>query len=224
MSEDLYSRPLPMGEFFDRVAHQYDAVHTSHIDQGEAFYVAIGEPITPTNEPIRVLSLGAGTGLDLVAVVERAPNANIDCLDLSPRMLENLQDRFRASTASISTQCASYLDFDYDAASYDLILAAATLHHQTEEEKADLYPRIRKALAGAGMLIIGDFFVGERDAELFREHYDRAQSEGYDVRSGKYHLDIPTTQAREEALLRNAGFKRVETTWQSANYSILVAT
>lgn len=220
--EDLYSRPLPMGEFFDRVVDQYDDVHTSHIDQGEAFYVAIAEPVTPTVTRIDVLSLGAGTGLDLVGVVERAPNAHLHCIDVAGLMLARLEARFAA--AQVTTHQASYLTFDFPAAGYDYVFAAATLHHFTDDEKRLFYPKLVPALRPGGKLVVGDYYVSRHDASLFRAHYDKLIREGYDLASGKYHIDIPTTLAREVDLFRQAGFSSVEVTWQSSNYAILVVT
>lgn len=222
MSDDLYSRPLPMGEFFDRVVEQYDEVHTSHIDRGGEFYVAIAEPVLPTADPINVLSLGAGTGLDLVGIVARAPNAVLHCIDVAPMMLDRLAERFRASTATVINYCESYLEFDFADGTYNYILAAATLHHFTDEEKQAFYPRLVRALADGGKLIIGDFFVSDEHRRLFRAYYDRLGEQGYELRSGAYHVDIPTTQAREVELLTAAGFGHVMETWASDNYSILV--
>ena len=40
-----------MGEFFDSVSKNHDEVHTSHIDQGEAYYLAISDPVIATTFP-----------------------------------------------------------------------------------------------------------------------------------------------------------------------------
>lgn len=212
-----------MGEFFDRVVDQYDEVHTSHIDNGRDFYVAIAEPVAPTTAPVQVLSLGAGTGLDLVGLVTRAPNAHLHCIDLSAKMLVKLQERFADSKAVVSTYARSYLDFDFQDDGYDYVLAAATLHHLTDEEKLAFYPRLVTALRREGKLIIGDYYVNVAESALRMAEYERGIREGYDFSSGKYHIDIPTTKDNETRLLQRAGFHDVDTIWESSNYSILVA-
>lgn len=221
---DLYSKPLRMGEFFDRVVDDYDEVHTSHIDRGREFYVAIAEPVAPTVEPINVLSLGAGTGLDLVGVVERAPNAHLHCIDLAGKMLDKLRDRFASKNATVTTHLGSYLDFDYAPAGYDYVLAAATLHHLTDAEKADFYPKLVDAMAPDGKLIIGDYYVSSEESAVRLAEYQRGLDAGYDFRLGNYHIDIPTTKANEIDLLIRASFRNVDSIWESSNYSILVVT
>ena len=216
---DLYSKPLPMGEFFDRVADQYDEVHTSHIDKGEEFYVAIAEPVAPTDAPIRVLSLGAGTGLDLVGIVKRAPNAHLDCVDVSSNMLAKLATRFADSTVTVTPCRQSFLDFDYEAREYDYVLAAATLHHFTDDEKRGLYTRLAGVVSSSGKLIIGDYYVSDAESARRLVEYRRGIESGYDFRLGQYHIDIPTSQSNEIRLLTGAGFARVE-----RNYAILVAS
>jgi tRNA (cmo5U34)-methyltransferase len=219
---DLYSKPLPMGEFFDRVADQYDEVHTSHIDKGEEFYLAIAEPVAPTKAPIRVLSLGAGTGLDLVGIAVRAPNAHFDCVDVSEKMLAKLAARFADSMVTVTLRHESFLDFEYEARKYDYVVAAATLHHFTDDEKRVLYPRL--ASVTPGKLVIGDYYVSDAESAQRLVEYRRGIEAGYDFRLGQYHIDIPTSKTNEIDLLTNAGFARVETFWESSNYVILVAS
>ncbi|HKI73256.1 MAG TPA: class I SAM-dependent methyltransferase, partial [Pseudomonadales bacterium] len=96
MSE--HSWPFRMGPFFDHVANQYDGVQVSNIDDGKGYYVAIAEPIEPTDDVVDVWSIGAGTGLDLVSILKRIPNARVNCVDVAPKMLERLRNRFAKTT------------------------------------------------------------------------------------------------------------------------------
>lgn len=115
----------------------------------------------------------------------------------------------------------SYLTFDYPKGRYTYIMASATLHRLIDEEKRELYPKLREALTDDGCLILGDYFVSpELAAKRLREYRELIAS-GVDLRNGKYHFDVPTTVENEKALLAEAGFASIETVWQSANYTIL---
>lgn len=217
MSHDL----LPMGEFFDSVAHQYDIVHTSNIDRGEEYYQAIAIPFEVSNSELQILDLGAGTGLDLVSLFERLPLAHVDCVDLSEKLMKQLLSRFPEKSDSISLRTENYLEVHYPQKWYDYILASATFHHFRDDEKECLFQKLARTIKDKGSLVIGDFYVSSEIAGMFQAHYESLLAKGVDVCNGKYHLDIPTTIENEKQLLVAAGFEEPKIHWQSENYTVL---
>jgi len=217
-------KPIKMGKFFDSVHHDYDEVHTSHIDNGKEFYIAISRPVKPTEERVRVLNIGCGTGLEFESILEKIPNAEVDCIDLSFKMLNLLEKRLKNSSCKLNSFCCSYLDFNYQNSLYDYAIASATLHHLLNDEKLNIYSKLIMSLKNSGILIIGDKFApSDEAANLKLAEYQEYINNGIDVKSGQYHIDIPTTFNNEQILLNDTGFKNVEKIWFSRNYTIITA-
>ena len=211
-----------MGEFFDSVAHDYDVVQVSNIDRGTEYYKEIATPLPDSDEQLRMLDLGAGSGLDLVEVFSKLPLLEVDCFDLSEGLLDLLKKRFPSKSDQIHIHLENYLNFDFPESCYDFVLASATLHHFTAQEKTSLFNKLAKTLRSSGTMIIGDFYVEEEISKLFKAHYESFLAKGIDVSMGRYHLDIPTTVGAEIGTLRGAGFEAT-VCWSSKNYSILEA-
>ena len=83
-----------MAAFFDARAAGYDDYFRDEIFPDEMFaqfYGALSAPIGETDEPLRILDLGCGTGLELEALFQRVPNARVTGVDLAEEMLELLK-------------------------------------------------------------------------------------------------------------------------------------
>lgn len=217
------SAPKLMGAFFDSVSSDYDDVHTSHIDKGDEYHVALSDPVVSTNNRISILDIGCGTGLELSSILPKVPNAHFHCIDLSQKLLEQLKDRLSGSTCTYSVYQGSYLDCEYPLSLYEYTIASATLHHLTDKEKLRLFPKLLRSLKGEGVLIIGDWYASYDDVQSQLEAYYGFLSDGLDVTNGRYHLDIPTTRGNEQELLRRSGFTSIEVIWESFNFSIVTA-
>jgi len=212
-----------MAAFFNSVSYDYDEVHKANIDGGDEYYKNISTPIKPSNNGITILNLGCGTGLELVGVFKRAPNAHLHCLDLSKNMLTKMNERFGNESVKITTYQESYLDFDFTTNSYDYIIASATLHHLLDTEKLSLFPKIWRSLQDKGTFILGDYYVSKTEVKSLLKIYNEYLANGIDVKDGKYHIDIPTTINNERILLKESGFKDIETLWKSSNFAIITS-
>jgi len=218
------NKPIKMGDFFDSVHKDYDEVHTSHIHNGNEFYKVISSPIQPTKEKVKVLNIGCGTGLEFESILKKIPCAEIDCIDLSSKMLNLLKKRLYQSTCQLNTFCCSYLEFNYQDNVYDYIIASATLHHLLDDEKLKIYSKLILSLKNNGMLIIGDKYSSSDEESASKlKGYQEYVKDGIDVKSGQYHIDIPTTLNNEKKLLNNTGFRDIEKIWNSENYTIIIA-
>jgi tRNA (cmo5U34)-methyltransferase len=116
------------------------------------------------------------------------------------------------------------MTYRYPHREFDYVIASSTLHHLVDDEKRQLYPKLREALTKDGCLIVGDYFVSAEIAEQRLEQYNQLISRGVDLRNGKYHFDIPTTVENEKRLLVEAGFASADTVWESSNFSIIAAS
>jgi tRNA (cmo5U34)-methyltransferase len=212
-----------MTDFFDARSAGYDAHMQRSVAQFDAFYAAVAQPIPRTAAALRVLDIGCGTGLELAPIWQRAPNARVTGVDLSARMLRQLQDKYADRREQLSLIQGSYLDVPLGQAVYDWAVAVMTLHHLLPETKARLYAKIRRALKPGGGYVEGDYVVSpQQEARLlaaYRERMDAADP----AQEGLYHVDIPLSLPHQRALLLGAGFARVEVLWQEGEAAVYVA-
>ena len=99
-----------MADFFDSVADTYKG---HMLPRKSEFYARIFEPVCETEEPIQVLNLGIGTGLELSGLHSRAPNARITGIDLSGEMLNRLRSEYSNLGKRLQIIHGSYLEFGY---------------------------------------------------------------------------------------------------------------
>ena len=90
----MSNEPIEMAQFFnDRVDGYEEHMRPLVFD----LYDVISTPIRTTNEPISILDLGCGTGLEFKGIFARAPNALITGVDISEKMLSRLKEKHQAS-------------------------------------------------------------------------------------------------------------------------------
>ncbi|CAL9439853.1 class I SAM-dependent methyltransferase [Streptomyces sp. enrichment culture] len=113
--------------------------------------------------PARILDLGSGPGTGSLALADRFPAARVTAVDLSPHMLHRLREQAAAHGAAdrIGTLEAD-IDEPWDAIGaagpYDLIWAAAFLHHVADPART--LARAFEQLRPGGLLAVTemDFF------------------------------------------------------------------
>ena len=157
---------------FDASAEGYDRVRGRLVPNLDAFYgAALNAVPFAEGDAIRVLDLGAGTGLMSELVAERYPKAQITLVDLSVEMLRVARRRFAAS--SYGRFQFRVLDFARkplpgEAGEYDLVVSALAVHHLTHGDKRELFERVYDALAGGGCFVNADQILGETPDEESR--------------------------------------------------------
>jgi tRNA (cmo5U34)-methyltransferase len=212
-----------MADFFDERVAGYDEHMASSVSDFEAFYTSIAKLIPCTDEALRILDIGCGTGLELAPIFDRVPQAQVTAIDLSEKMLDCLRVKHAERLEQLTLVQRSYLDVDFGDRIYDFVVAVMTLHHLLPERKRRLYEKIRRALEPEGIYIEGDYVVSpEREQQLLAEYRERTALAGVSE-EGMYHIDIPFSIETQRNLLSEAGFARVESIWKSGEAVILVA-
>src|SRR5581483_9522875 len=89
-----------------------------------------------TPQAKHVLDVGCGAGNYTLKLLEFLPNLDATLIDLSQPMLDRARDRVsRATSGCITTIQADIREIDLPECAFDLVLAAAVLHHlRTDEE------------------------------------------------------------------------------------------
>ena len=79
----MIDTPEEMKSFFDIRFENYDVHMASSVEEFTDFYKKIADPFTETDEPIEILDLGAGTGIELGFILTKAPNARITAVEMA---------------------------------------------------------------------------------------------------------------------------------------------
>ena len=144
---------MPIDESFNRSADYYDDWVRKGIPcYDEVFATAVELiPFDPRDD-IRILDLGAGTGLFTWHVMQQYTNASFVLYDISARMLDVARERFRESRDQVSIVQADYLGLDA-IDTYDVIVSSLSIHHLAHADKRKLFSRAYRALKATGALI-----------------------------------------------------------------------
>lgn len=216
-------KPEAMTVFFDRRAAGYDEHMRENVFSDTTFsrfYQAVVAPIEKTDAPLTILDLGCGTGLELELLFQRAPNARITGVDLSPNMLDRLRERYLAHMSQITLVVDSYLTLPFGTQTCDYILSAMTIHHLLYDTKRSLYRKIHAALKPGGKYIEGDSVTLAETEHEFLAEYRQQIADMPPSHDGHYHIDVPFSIDTQRALLLEAGFKTFELIWQKDNTTI----
>ena len=156
-----------MGDFFDNRLSEYDNHQMTCIDSAEEFYLFTAGCL-PAGATSRILDLGCGTGLELERYYKLNPSAKVVGIDLAPRMLNALKNKFKDKDLTLIL--GSYFDVEFESDAFDAVVSVESLHHFTKAEKIPLYHKIGKALKSDGYFILTDYFsLSDSDEEFQRK-------------------------------------------------------
>lgn len=220
----MTDRPEEMAEFFNQRSNGYDQHMEENVAGFGDFYHQVAKPLPETKQELRILDLGCGTGLELEGVFQRAPNAQITAVDLSPGMLAELERKYSSRLGQIELIQGSYLDLDLPGERFDFVISVMSLHHLLPEIKLALYGSIFTTLKIGGSYIEGDYLVSEPKMLELRERYHQWLAHSPHSDPGEYHLDIPLTVSLQQELLKTAGFADSRVIWQQDEAAVITAS
>lgn len=212
-----------MKSFFDLRADGYDEHMVSVIEEFDNFYSKIAFPFEKTNEPVKILDLGAGTGIELEFIFAKAPNARITAVDLSEEMLEKLVKKYEKFSSQISTIADSYLSLELQPYSFNYIVSVMSFHHLLPAKKIVLYKKLRKALVPMGTFVEGDYIVTPKEEKRLLKEFYLQQKNNSLLEDGQYHIDIPFSEETQIRALKEAGFKKINVIFRESSSNVVVA-
>ncbi len=213
-------------EMRDRFDH--DVERFSNLETGQS--ATIDAPLAmelitraayKSTAPIRrVLDIGCGAGNNTMKLSEYVSPFDCDLVDLSLPMLERAAKRIpKVNAGKIRTLQGDFRKIDLPAEGYDVILAAAVLHHLRDDlDWETTFAKIFRLTAPGGSVWITDLVFHETEPvqALLWERYDEylCSLGGETCRDKVFAFiekeDSPRPVTYQLDLLRKVGFDRVE--------------
>jgi tRNA (cmo5U34)-methyltransferase len=216
---------------FDATAATYDRDRMKLIPGHEAFYAAALELI-PT-DALRIVELGAGSGLFSSMLRAAFPEAHLTLIDFSENMLALARQRLGSNSdaAQITFSLADYTTEPLPAYS-DAVVSSLSIHHLEDERKRALLPHIFAALRPGGIFINADHIAGPTP-ELEQTYQLRWLADVRALGATEQQIadslfrqqeDRRTPVAEQLAWLRDAGFDNVDCWYKHSSFAVMSGT
>ncbi len=213
---------------FNAAAADYDKLRRILIPCFDDFYKTAVEVIPgDRTAQLKVLDLGAGTGLYSGMVQAVFPNAEFTLLDLAVEMLEKAKSRFSRMGKSPIILVGDYVEADFGS-SYDLVISSLSIHHLSDPDKERLYQRIYDVLIPGGMFVNADQVKGKSPflEKCYRQHWlDSVCAVGIsdeDIKAAKKRMEYDRMATLDIQLswLEAAGFQDVDCWYKNFSFAV----
>jgi tRNA (cmo5U34)-methyltransferase len=223
---------MTIEQAFDRTVAYYDNwMRKALPGYDDLFTVATEMMPFEGDAPIRVLDLGAGTGLFSQHVLQKYPNATFVLWDLAEKMLGVAQQRFAEQADPFEFAAQDYRDLQV-VEDFDLVISSLSIHHLTDDEKKRLCRRIYTALKAGGVFINVDQIKGETAylQDLYWELWLRhTRANGAPEEQIRESIERRTAYDQDALLadqlrwLREAGFANVDCVYRHTFVGVFLA-
>jgi tRNA (cmo5U34)-methyltransferase len=168
----------------------------------------------------RVLDIGCGAGNNTIKLSQYVSPFDCDLVDLSLPMLERAYKRISAvNSGNIRIFQGDFREIDLPEQGYNIILAAAVLHHwRTDQDWESTFRKIFRLTAPGGSLWITDLVSHETESvqalmwERYGEYLCSLGGKEYRIKVFDYieKEDSPRPVTYQLELLRKVGFNHIE--------------
>lgn len=193
---------------------------TSTIDAALVMDLITDAAVTTTPDINRVLDIGCGAGNNSLCLLQKAGPFDCDLIDLSEPMLTRAEARLQAvNVGRVRSFQGDFRSIELPAGSYDVVIAAAVLHHlRDDDDWRAAFHKIYTLTAPGGSVWISDLVSHETEpvAQMMWRRYGayltELDDEAYKNKVFAYieKEDSPRPVTYQLDLLRLVGFERVE--------------
>jgi tRNA (cmo5U34)-methyltransferase len=213
---------------FDRAAQTYDRARHQLVPGFDDFYGTVLDLVPHERDAaIRILDLGAGTGLLTALLAQAFPRADFTLVDISEAMLEQARQRFAAEPARFHFHA---LDFTEEPlrGSYEAAVSALSIHHVSGDAKRHLFQKVHQVLCAGGLFINADQVHGPTP-EIHKQYCEAwlrqvrargASEEDIAAAVERMDEDDMSTLAWQLKQLEDLGFEQVHCWYQDYGFVV----
>ena len=210
-------------ERFDADVERFSNLETGQsatIDAPLALALIADAALRVTPGASSLLEVGCGAGNYSLRILERFPNLDVTLVDLSSPMLDRAVERVsRVTTGRVTALQGDIRELEIGESCFDIICAAAVLHHlrETEEWRA-VFSKLHSSLRAGGSLWISDLIEHSDDRvqalmwERYGEYLVQLKDKAYRDHVFAYiaQEDSPRPLMFQLDMLRSVGFGTVD--------------
>jgi len=233
MKDTVFEKPIEKKFEFDQaVASVFDDMLSRSVPfYDEVRELVIALILAEEKEGKRVLDLGVSTAKFLLELHSKMQTSlSLKGIDNSPAMLERAEQKCLAFGANIDLELADMMRYSYY--NEDIIVANYTLQFIRPMQRLELIHRLYEGLNEEGVFIFSEKVVFEDkrlDKEMIDIYYNYKKRQGYSAyeiaqkREALENVLIPFTIEENIRMCKEAGFQRIDTVFQWANFVTFVA-
>ena len=208
---------------FDNDVERFSNIETGQtatIDAPLAMELITQAAFRSTPKIERVLDIGCGAGNNTIKLSHYVSPFDCDLVDLSLPMLERARERIsEINTGNIKIFQGDFRVIDFPEQGYDVIIAAAVLHHlRDEQDWESTFRKIYRLTALGGSVWVSDLVSHETGSvqslmwKRYAEYLCSIGGESYKNKVFAYinKEDTPRPVTYQMDLLRKVGFNHVE--------------
>jgi len=233
MKDSIFEKPIEKKfEFDEAVASVFDDMLSRSVpfyDEVRALIISL--ILQDAREEMKVLDLGVSTAKFLLELHAKATiPMRLKGIDNSEAMLERARQKREAFGADISLELTDMLSYPYE--DEDVVVANYTLQFIRPMQRLELVKRIHDGLNDTGLFVFSEKVVFEDkvlDKQMIDIYYAYKKAQGYSEyeiaqkREALENVLIPFTIEENIRMCKEAGFERVDTIFQWANFVTFVA-
>lgn len=213
---------MTVAALFDLGAQQYDRTRRQLLPCFDDLYgTALRLLPTDLDQPLRILDIGAGTGLFSALIAARYPHAELTLVDLAADMLAKAAERLQPYAERIAIQQLDMIEVRR-LGRFDLIVSALAIHHLPDADKQRLFGDIAAMLPAGGRFVHVEQILGPTPAieQQYQEIWlERVRAAGVDeavlaAAQERMRYDQTVPLARQLDWLAEAGFQQVNCWYQ----------
>ena len=219
---------MSVGLLFDAGARDYDRARRQLVPGFDDFYGSVFELLPfSKGRPLRVLDLGAGTGLLSEMVADRFPEARITLADISEEMLDVARRRFASDSTRLEFRATDYAG-EEGWGEYEAIVSALSIHHLEDRDKRKVFNKAYESLSPGGVFVNADQVLGataeieERYHEYWRRKTREAGVADRDLKAALERMkeDKSATLASQLVWLKEAGLDPVDCVYKDHQFAV----
>jgi tRNA (cmo5U34)-methyltransferase len=218
-------------EFDNEVANVFDDM----IDRSVPFYkenlsLSINIVKNYLKNSDKVLDLGSSTGTFLINLAKTNPTLKLTGIDNSSAMIEKSTNKAKAFGVNIDFKNADFINYNFE--KNRLISANYTIQFIRPIKREKLISKIYNSLEDNGLFLMSEKLVSEDkklNKILIDEYYSYKKKKGYSEyeiskkREALENVLIPYTELENKEMLKNSGFKHIETIFRWCNFATFLA-